>query len=69
MVGVTVIIGVGSTVMVKFCAGPGQPFAVGVTVKLPAIGAVPVFVAVNEPMEPPLPELLMPILKLLFVQV
>jgi hypothetical protein len=68
-VGVTVIIGVGFTVMVNVCTGPGQLLAVGVTVNIPLVGAEPVLVAVNEAIADPLPLKPMPIVELLFVQV
>ena len=68
LVGVTVIIGVGFTFMVNVCIGPGQVLAVGVTVKLPAVGAVPVLVAVNELITLPTPEPSTPIVGLLLLQ-
>ena len=66
-VGVTVIIGVGFTFIVNVFTGPGQVLAVGVTVKLPAVGAVPVLVAVNELIMLPTPDPSTPIVGLLLV--
>lgn len=48
----TTISGVGLTVMVKFCAGPGQPFAKGVTVMVAVTGALVVLIAVNDGISP-----------------
>ena len=42
------IIGKGLMVIVYVEGVPGQPFAVGVTVIVPEIGAPPALVAVNE---------------------
>ena len=67
LVGVTVMIGVGFTFIVNVFTGPGQLFAVGVTVKLPAVGAVPVLVAVNEAILLPTPDANTPIVGLLLV--
>ena len=67
-VGVTVIIGVGFTFMVKVCTGPGQLLAVGVTVKLPLICVVPVLVVVKLGILEPEPDDNMPIAGLLLVQ-
>ena len=53
--GATVIIGVGFTVILNIWGAPTQPFAVGVTVNIPVIGAVPVLVAVNDATTPPDP--------------
>ena len=61
------ILGVGFTVMVKLCAAPVQPLAVGVTVMVAVTGVVPVLMAVNDPMFP-LPEAGRPMELLLFVQ-
>ena len=69
LVGVTVIIGVGFTFIVNVCIGPRQLFAVGVTVKLPAICVVPVLVAVNEGIKPPEPDDSTPIAGLLLFHV
>lgn len=63
------MIGVGSTVIVKFFTGPGQLLADGVTVNTLLIGAVPVFVAVKEAIVLPLPEALIPVVVLLFAHV
>ena len=54
--------------MVNVCIGPGQLLAVGVTVKLPAIGVLPVLVAVNEAKVGPVPVANAPIAGLLLVQ-
>ena len=62
------MIGVGFTVIVNVCTAPGQPFAVGVTVKLPLAGAEPVFTAVNDAIKLPTPLPSTPIVLLLFVQ-
>ena len=59
--------GVGLTVMVKFCAGPGQPFAVGVTVMVAVTGTLVVLIAVNAGMFP-LPLAARPMEGLSFVQ-
>ena len=68
LVGVTVIIGVGLTFIVNVCTGPGQLLAVGVTVKIPVVGTVPVLVAVNEAIMLPTPEPNTPIVGLLLLQ-
>ena len=68
LVGVTVIIGVGFTLIVNVLTGPGQLFAVGVTVKLPVAVTVPVLVAVNEAITLPTPDPNTPIVGLLLVQ-
>ena len=68
-VGVTDIIGVGFTDMVKVCTGPTQLLAVGVTVNTPAVWEDPVLVAVNEAIAEPLPLAPIPIVTLLFAQV
>ena len=68
-VGVTVMIGVGFTVMVNVCTEPGQPATVGVTVKIPLTGAVPVLVTVDDGIVPPEPEESMPIELLLLFHV
>jgi len=60
-------VGVGFTVMVNVSTGPGQPFAVGVTVTVEVTGALPILVAVKVPMLP-LPETAKPMVALLFVQ-
>ena len=60
--------GVGLTVIVKLCAAPGQPFALGVTVIVAATGALVILIAANEEILP-LPFLAKPIEGLLFVQV
>ena len=62
-----VTVGVGFTVIVKVCAVPTQPLAVGVTVNIPLIALAPVFVAVNEAIELPVPLAAAPIEVLLFV--
>jgi len=59
--------GVGFTVMLNVSTGPGQPFAVGVTVTVEVTGALPVLVAVKIPMLP-LPEAAKPMVASLFVQ-
>ena len=46
------IVGVGFTVMVKFCEVPVQPLNVGVTVMVAVTGEAVAFVAVNDPMLP-----------------
>ena len=68
LVGDTVITGVGFTFMVNVCTGPGQLLAVGVTVKAPAVGVVPVLVAVNELIRLPTPDPSTPIVGLLLIQ-
>jgi hypothetical protein len=68
-VGVTVSIGVGFTVTVNTCTGPKQLFAVGVTVNTPFTGALPLFVAVKDAIEEPLPLAPMPIVVLLLAHV
>lgn len=60
--------GVGFTEIVKFCAGPVQPFAAGVTVNTPAIWLEPELVAINEAIVLPTPDAPMPIEVLLFDQ-
>jgi len=47
-----VIDGVGSTLMVKVVGVPGHPFAVGVTVNVPVITLLPLFVPAKIPMLP-----------------
>jgi hypothetical protein len=42
--------GVGLTVTVKLCGVPAQPLADGLTVMVPAMADVPLFVPVNAPM-------------------
>ena len=66
-VGAGVTVGVGLTVIVKFCAVPEQKFATGVTVKLATTGLVPELAAVKEPIFP-LPLAARPIEVVLFVQ-
>ena len=68
LVGDTVITGVGFTFMVNVCIGPGQLFAVGVTVKLAVAVAVPVLTAVNDVIPLLVPEAPVPIEVLLLVQ-
>jgi hypothetical protein len=63
----TTTLGLGLTVIVYVCAGPGQPPAVGVTVIVAVTGAVPVFTAVKPGVFPE-PEAARPIAVLLFVQ-
>ena len=60
-------VGVGFTVMVNVVGRPGQPVDIGVTVIVPLIGAIVVFVAVNEAISP-VPLAVKPIAVLLFVQ-
>ena len=60
-------LGVGFTVIVKLCEGPGQPLARGVTVIVAITGALVEFVAVNDGIFP-LPLAAKPIEVLLFVQ-
>lgn len=63
-------VGVGLTVIVKLCAGPGQStdplLNEGVTVIVAEIGVVPVLVAVNAKV--PVPSAPRPMAVLLFVQ-
>jgi len=59
--------GIGFTVMVKLCAVPGQPLAVGVTVMVAVMGALVVLVAVNTGIFP-VPLAARPIAVLLLVQ-
>ena len=54
--------------MVNVCIGPGQLFAVGVTVKLPVAVTVPVLTAVKETIPLLVPEAPVPIEVLLLVQ-
>jgi len=66
--GVATAFGVGFTVMVNVCGVPGQPFADGVTVIFPEIGAVPGFVAVNVGNVEPFPLAPSPMAVFEFVQ-
>ena len=66
--GGTATIGVGLTVIVKFCGAPVQLFAVGVTLIVAITGSVVVFVAVKIPILLPVPLTARPILGVLFVQ-
>ena len=66
VIGLTV--GVGFTVMVNVLNEPGQLFADGVTVMVPTIGVIPVFIAVKEGMVLE-PEAVIPILVVLDDQV
>jgi hypothetical protein len=59
--------GVGLTVMVKLCAVPGHPLAVGVTVIVAVTGALVVLIAVNDGIFP-LPLAASPIVGSLLVQ-
>lgn len=59
-------LGAGVTVMVKFCGMPGQPFSVGITVKLPVVGA-PTLAAVKLMLPVPLAPSPMAVLE--FVQI
>ena len=68
-VGVTVIIGVGLTVMLLDCCGPIHEFAVGVIVMVALEGVVPLFVAINVEITFPVPEARRPIEGLELVQV
>ena len=68
-VGVTDMIGVGFTDMLKVWTGPTQLLAVGVTVNTPVVCVVPVLVAVNDAIADPLPLALIPIVTLLFAHV
>ena len=65
-VGVTVITGVGLTVIVNVRVGPTQLLAVGVTVNTPLVDVAPVLVAVKEAIADPLPVAPIPIVVLLF---
>lgn len=67
MLEIELTVGVGLTVMVKDCVGPGHPLAVGVTVMVPEILAVVGLVVVNEGMSP-VPDAASPIAGLLLVQ-
>lgn len=58
-------VGAGVTVMVKFCAMPGQPFSLGVTITVPVVGMVTV--AALKLMSP-VPLAPRPMLVLVFVQ-
>ena len=60
-------VGAGFTVIVKVTGVPGQPFAVGVTVTVEEIGAVPVLTAVKLPILP-VPEAPRPVAVLSLVQ-
>jgi hypothetical protein len=51
----TITLGVGFTVIVKFCDVPTQPLAVGVTVIVAVTGELPLLAAVNEAMVLPVP--------------
>ena len=64
-------VGVGFTVIVKLSVAPWQPFAEGVTVIVPEIGVLVVFVAVNEETPVAFPALLSakPIAEFVFTQV
>ena len=53
--GVTVAVGVGFTKTVAFIGVPGQPFAIGVMVKVTVIAALVVLVNVPEIFPLPLP--------------
>ena len=66
-VNVPPIVGVGFTVIVKFCGVPVQPFKVGVTVMVAVTGEAVAFVAVNTAMFP-VPLAPSPIDVVLFVQ-
>jgi hypothetical protein len=68
-VGVTDMIGVGFTFTVNVFTAPTQLAAVGVTVNIPVVCVVPVFVAVNEAMADPLPVAPIPIVVLLLAHV
>ena len=61
------MLGVGLTVIVKFCDTPAHPFAVGITFMDPWIGEFDVFVAVYEEIDET-PEAGRPILLFEFVQ-
>ena len=63
----TVTAGVGSTVILKVCAVPWQPLAVGVTVITAVAAVLPVLIAVKAPMLP-VPEAAIPIELLLLLQ-
>ena len=58
----------GLTVIINVCGAPAQPLAVGVTVIVPDIGAVPALVAVKVGNVLPEPLAPKPIAVLLFVQ-
>ena len=59
---------VGLTVMLKVIAGPGHPFAVGVTVIIPVMGALVALLVVNDGIFPE-PLAAKPMAVLLLVQV
>jgi hypothetical protein len=60
-------VGMGFTVIVNVCEEPEHPFAEGVTVIVPDMADVPVFLAVNEEISP-VPLDASPMEVLLFVQ-
>ena len=62
------MIGVGFTVTVNVCTAPTHPLVVGVTVNTPAVGDVPVLMAVKETIDEPVPLAGAPIVVLLFTQ-
>ena len=59
--------GVGSTVMIKLCAKPLQPFAKGATEIIAITGALVILIAVNDGIAP-MPFAAKPIEGSLFVQ-
>lgn len=61
------MLGIGSTVMEKFCGVPTQPFSVGVATKFPVRVEDPVLVPVNDAMSPE-PAVPIPIVPSEFVQ-
>ena len=69
LVGVTVITGVGFTVIVKLTGALAQPLVVPVTVKVAITGEVPVFDKVVEIIEFPVPDDPIPIADVLLLQV
>ena len=68
LVGVTVITGVGFTVIVKLTGVLAQPLVVPVTVKVAITGDVPVFDNVVEIIELPVPDAAIPIAGVLLFQ-
>ena len=65
--GTSFTVGIGFTVMVKVSGVPEHPLATGVTVTVAVTGALPVLVAVKDPILP-LPEPPKPMEAVVFVQ-
>ena len=61
LVGLTVTVGVGLTVIVKVAVPPVQPLAVGVTVNVAVTGAFVLLIAIKDILPEPLPLTLAPI--------